>query len=108
MKSIRHFRVMMLLCVFAMNAILVMEGLAAQVQKSTPFTGPKANKGFVTMSKQNGKIVLTLSDDFVVPCRTRTASIPTEHSTRLGIQSAECWVEHFGRCFLPSFKETDV
>ena len=29
--------------------------------------GPQANTGFVTMTKQNGRIVLTLSDDFVVP-----------------------------------------
>jgi hypothetical protein len=37
------------------------------MQKSNPFTGPKANTGYVTMTKQNGKLVLTLSDDFVVP-----------------------------------------
>ena len=31
------------------------------------FTGVKANTGFVTHSKKDGKNVLTLSDDFVVP-----------------------------------------
>ena len=42
--------------------------LAAQAeQRSGPFAGPKANKGYVTMTKQDGKIVLTLSEDFVVP-----------------------------------------
>ena len=35
--------------------------------KSTPFAGPKANKGFVTHTLENGKSVLVLSDDFVVP-----------------------------------------
>ena len=35
--------------------------------KSTPFAGPKANKGFVTHTIQDGKSVLVLSDDFVVP-----------------------------------------
>lgn len=34
---------------------------------SKPFAGPKANKGTVTHTKENGKSVLTLSDDFVVP-----------------------------------------
>ena len=34
---------------------------------SSQFQGPKANKGTVTHSHKNGKSVLTLSDDFVVP-----------------------------------------
>src|SRR5262249_40784006 len=34
---------------------------------STRFAGPKANKGYVTESAHDGKIVLTLSDDFVIP-----------------------------------------
>src|SRR5215475_8443423 len=34
---------------------------------STQFQGPKANAGTVTHSKKDGKNVLTLSDDFVVP-----------------------------------------
>ncbi len=35
--------------------------------KSTTFAGPKANKGFVTHTLEDGKSVLVLSDDFVVP-----------------------------------------
>lgn len=31
------------------------------------FAGPKANTGFVTHSNKDGKSVLTLSEDFVVP-----------------------------------------
>jgi hypothetical protein len=34
---------------------------------STKFSGSKANTGFVTHSNKDGKSVLTLSDDFVVP-----------------------------------------
>jgi uncharacterized protein YdeI (BOF family) len=34
---------------------------------SSQFQGPKANKGTVTHSIKDGKNVLTLSDDFVVP-----------------------------------------
>lgn len=34
---------------------------------SSQFQGPKANKGTVTHSINDGKSVLTLSDDFVVP-----------------------------------------
>jgi hypothetical protein len=34
---------------------------------SSQFQGPKANKGTVTHSHKDGKSVLTLSDDFVVP-----------------------------------------
>jgi len=34
---------------------------------SKPFMGPKANKGTVTHTKENGKSTLTLSSDFVVP-----------------------------------------
>ena len=40
---------------------------AQNMQKSGPFQGPKANKGTVTASKHDGKTVLTLSEDFVVP-----------------------------------------
>lgn len=35
--------------------------------KSTMFMGTKANKGFVTHTIENGKSVLVLSDEFVVP-----------------------------------------
>ena len=34
---------------------------------SGKFAGTKANTGFVTHSTKNGKSILTLSDDFVVP-----------------------------------------
>jgi hypothetical protein len=40
---------------------------AAQTHTSNPFTGAKVNGGTVTRSIQNGKQVLTLSNDFQVP-----------------------------------------
>jgi hypothetical protein len=39
----------------------------AQTHTSSQFQGPKVNKGTVTHSTKDGKSVLTLSDDFVVP-----------------------------------------
>ncbi len=50
------------------TAILFAVSSAAQdAHTSSPFQGPKANKGHVTHSTRDGKSVLTLSDDFVVP-----------------------------------------
>ncbi len=40
---------------------------ATESHASTPFMGPKANKGLVTHTKEGGKNVLMLSSDFVVP-----------------------------------------
>jgi hypothetical protein len=39
----------------------------AQTHTSRPFTGAKVNAGTVTHSVKDGKNVLTLSNDFVVP-----------------------------------------
>jgi hypothetical protein len=58
---------------FALLALLtttMMFGVSAAAQdmhNSSQFQGPKANKGHVTHSTRDGKSVLTLSDDFVVP-----------------------------------------
>jgi hypothetical protein len=46
---------------FAVSAV------AQDVHTTGQFQGPKANKGHVTHSTRDGKSVLTLSDDFVVP-----------------------------------------
>src|SRR5262249_33183644 len=67
MKTMRQFKAGFLVSLIAMSLILATNTFAAQMQKSGAFMGPKANTGFVTMTKQNGKITLTLSDDFVVP-----------------------------------------
>ncbi len=42
-------------------------GFAAGARISKPFTGAKVNGGTVSMTKEGGRIVLTLSDDFVDP-----------------------------------------
>ena len=49
----------------AVLALVAAPALAAH--DSTPFQGPKANTGFVSHTTDNGKIVLTLSNDFKVP-----------------------------------------
>jgi hypothetical protein len=67
MKTIQQIRSAAALSAIVLTFILATNALAAQMQKSSPFTGTKANSGYVTMTKQNGKMVLTLSDDFVVP-----------------------------------------
>lgn len=48
---------------------IVLTGLSAaqDMHHSSNFQGPKANKGFVTHTDRDGKSLLTLSDDFVVP-----------------------------------------
>jgi uncharacterized protein YdeI (BOF family) len=59
-----HYAVLALL----MTTMLFTVSAAAQnMHTSGQFQGPKANKGTVTHSVKDGKSVLTLSDDFVVP-----------------------------------------
>jgi hypothetical protein len=47
--------------------LCAVSALAQDMHTSSQFQGPKANKGSVTHSRRDGKSVLTLSDDFVVP-----------------------------------------
>jgi hypothetical protein len=47
--------------------LFAVAAVAQDAHTSSQFQGPKANKGHVTHSTRNGKSVLTLSDDFVVP-----------------------------------------
>ena len=67
MKTVHKFRFAWLLSAIVMTFVLATSMFAEQVHKSNTFAGPVVNTGFVTMTKQNGKIVLALSDDFVVP-----------------------------------------
>jgi hypothetical protein len=56
------------LATFAGGLFLSGHVMAAEmVAKSGPFKGPKANTGYVTSSKESGKIVLALSEDFKTP-----------------------------------------
>jgi hypothetical protein len=47
--------------------LFTVSAVAQDMHTSSQFQGPKANKGHVTHSTRDGKSVLTLSDDFVVP-----------------------------------------
>jgi len=49
------------------TTMLAFSAAAQDAHTSSQFQGPKANKGHVTHSMRDGKSVLTLSDDFVVP-----------------------------------------
>ena len=52
---------------FVSLILLAVSAFAADAHTSTQFQGPKANKGTVSHSTRDGKSLLTLSDDFVVP-----------------------------------------
>jgi hypothetical protein len=62
-RFLRSTTVAVLFLILALCA----SGTLAQTHTSSQFQGPKANKGTVTHSVKDGKSVLTLSDDFVVP-----------------------------------------
>ena len=47
--------------------LLAVSAFAQDAHNTGQFQGPKANKGHVTHNTRDGKSVLTLSDDFVVP-----------------------------------------
>ena len=47
--------------------LFAVSAVAQDAHTTGQFQGPKANKGRVTHSTRDGKSVLTLSDDFVVP-----------------------------------------
>ena len=47
--------------------LFAVSAVAQDAHTSSQFQGPKANKGHVSHSTRDGKSVLTLSDDFVVP-----------------------------------------
>ena len=47
--------------------LFAVSAVAQDAHTTGQFQGPKANKGHVTHTTRDGKSVLTLSDDFVVP-----------------------------------------
>jgi len=49
------------------TTLFVVSVAGQSAHTSTQFQGPKANKGTVTHTVKDGKSILTLSDDFVVP-----------------------------------------
>jgi len=68
MKMSRILKVMLVALVVTVLGLSTSSALAQSgSHTSSQFQGPKANKGTVTHSIKDGKSVLTLSDDFVVP-----------------------------------------
>ena len=57
----------MLGSLLTMTTLFAVSAFAQDMHTSSQFQGPKANKGHVIHSTRDGKSVLTLSDDFVVP-----------------------------------------
>ena len=55
------------LAIFAALTVFTLSAFAADAHTSTQLQGAKANKGTVTHSSRDGKSILSLSDDFVVP-----------------------------------------
>jgi len=49
------------------TTLFAISAVAQDAHTTSQFQGPKANKGHVSHSTRDGKSVLTLSDDFVVP-----------------------------------------
>jgi uncharacterized protein YdeI (BOF family) len=66
MKTLQTIRVV-LAAMLATALFSAVSAFAADMHTSSQFQGPKANKGTVTHSVKDGKSILTLSDDFVVP-----------------------------------------
>jgi hypothetical protein len=50
-----------------MAALVASGAVAADMHRTNTFSGTKVNAGTVVHSNQDGKMVLTLSDDFVAP-----------------------------------------
>jgi hypothetical protein len=68
MKMFRTMKVMFVALVVTVLGLSASGSFAQSgSHTSSQFQGPKANKGTVTHSIKDGKSVLTLSDDFVVP-----------------------------------------
>jgi len=57
----------LLRALLATTMLFAVSAVAQDAHTTGQFQGPKANKGHVTHSTRDGKSVLTLSDDFVVP-----------------------------------------
>ncbi|HZQ93258.1 MAG TPA: hypothetical protein VFA60_15810 [Terriglobales bacterium] len=64
MKSIYRIAAALVLGAVSISPSIAQMGMS---HTSSPFQGPKANTGTVSHSMENGRSVLTLSDDFVAP-----------------------------------------
>jgi len=67
MNSSRKTSVLALIASVALMFTATAFAAGMDAHTTGKFAGPKANTGFVTHSNKDGKSVLTLSEDFVVP-----------------------------------------
>ena len=67
MRQFRTVRLAAIVSLVAVGLMMATASIAAGGHTSKPFSGVKVNGGTVTHSKQGGRQVLTLSDDFKVP-----------------------------------------
>jgi hypothetical protein len=67
MNSSRKTSVLALIAAVALMFTATAFAAGMDAHTTGIFAGPKANTGFVTHSNKDGKSVLTLSEDFVVP-----------------------------------------
>jgi hypothetical protein len=67
MNSSRKTSVLALIAAVALMFTATAFAAGMDAHTTGKFAGPKANTGFVTHSNKDGKSVLTLSEDFVVP-----------------------------------------
>jgi hypothetical protein len=65
--SIRRTATLVALCAAGLLAATTSRASHHESHTTKPFTGVKVNGGTVTHTKQDGRHVLTLSDDFKVP-----------------------------------------
>ena len=65
--TFRRIRMGLFSSLIAVLFLATISSFAADMHTSTVFKGVKVNGGTVTHTKQDGKNVLTLSDDFKVP-----------------------------------------
>lgn len=63
----RSFSKSLFAALFAVTMLATFAFAANHIAKSGAFAGVKANTGFVEVMREDGKLVLRLSDDFVVP-----------------------------------------
>lgn len=70
MKAIpfyKNFALFLAIAVLSISTVALAGDMNMSAHTSGAFSGPKVNGGTVTHSKEGGKNVLTLSDDFVAP-----------------------------------------
>ncbi len=66
-RQARSIGIALLFVLVGVTFLTITSSFAAEVHRSKPFAGTTVNGGTVAHTKQGGKHILTLSDDFKVP-----------------------------------------